>query len=42
MLAALGHGHRFVAEMDFRGVKVLLFSKSGPLPSGMHVWAGDG
>ena len=42
MLAALGQGHRFVAEMDFRGVKVLLFSKSGPLPPGMHVWAGNG
>jgi mannosyltransferase len=42
MLAALGQGYPVVGEEDFRGVKVLLFSKSGPRPPGMHAWTGGG
>ena len=40
MLAALGRAYPVAGEADFQGVKVLLFSQSGPLPPGMHVWAG--
>ena len=40
MLAALGRGYAVVGEDDFRGVKVLLFSRSGSPPAGMHVWTG--
>jgi hypothetical protein len=40
MLAAIDKGYPVSGEADFRGVKVLLFSTSGPLPPGMHAWAG--
>ena len=40
MLAALHRGYRVAGEADLKGVKVLLFSTSGPLPPGMHAWPG--
>ncbi len=40
MLATLHRGYPVAGEADLKGVKVLLFSTSGPLPPGMHAWAG--
>jgi hypothetical protein len=40
MLATLHRDYPVAGETDLKGVKVLLFSTSGPLPPGMHPWAG--
>jgi hypothetical protein len=42
LLAALGRHYPVVGEDDFKGVKVLLFARSGSLPPGMHPWTGGG
>ena len=39
LLTALAEGYPVVAERGFKGVKVLLFSKSGPRPAGMQTWS---
>ena len=40
MLAAIDQDYPVAGEDDLRGVKVLLFAKSGSLPAGMHSWTG--
>jgi hypothetical protein len=41
MLLALSKEYRVAGVADFKGVKVLLFARSGPLPPGMHAWTGQ-
>ncbi len=40
MLATLHREYPVAGEVDLKGVKVLAFSTFGPLPPGMHAWAG--
>jgi len=40
LLVALAHAYPVVAEADFRGVSVLVFSRSGPVPPGMYALSG--
>jgi hypothetical protein len=40
MLAAIDKAYPVAGEDDLRGVKVLLFAKSGSLPAAMHSWTG--
>jgi hypothetical protein len=42
MLHRLARKYPVVGETYFRGVKILLFSRSGPLPPGMKPWVGNG
>ena len=42
LLAALDQHYPVVGEKDFKGVKVLLFTRSGSLPPGMQRWSGGG
>jgi uncharacterized membrane protein len=42
LLDALRGEYRFAGEKDLKGVKVLLFSRSGPPPAPMGPWTGGG